>query len=58
MAPALDIALDDAWQLPLSLSWNPASTLQKTQAAVLERQASQRGPKDEIPHEGELRWPA
>ena len=58
MAPALDIALDDAWQPPLSLSCNPVSTLQKTQAAVLERQAGQRGPKDATPHEGELRWPA
>ena len=58
MAPALDIALGDAWQLPLSLSWNPVSMLQKTQAAVLGRQASQRGPKDEILREGELRWPA
>ena len=58
MVPAVDITLGDAWQLPLSLSWNPVSMLQKTQAGVLGRRDSQRGPKDEMPCEGGPGWPA
>ena len=56
MVPAVDITLDDeASSLPQLES---SVHLQKTQAGVLGRRDSQRGPKDEMPCEGGPRWPA